>query len=206
MPKLKKEKFTLSASVKERTTFTGDIELYLYYNTEHNYFYFDEHEIKNAIKLENRLSFGHCDTRDKALDVIKLLIKENIVWERKFRLRLIVDKSLIEDKNEVIKRLCDRMSYSKNQFGLEFNRLEYTTFNGRKYYRECNQKWQPSTSINYGEYDLTIDYSEETEAFLLSMQKQIEDVSKRAIDFFSEETEQKLFDKIQVQSKKLIAF
>jgi hypothetical protein len=105
MAKLNKQKFELDGSyVEGRTTFSGDIELHLHYNTSKEFFYFDRDELlkyfdKSSIPDYVENLFNDCDTKRKAVDVLMVLVKKNLKEKRMISMELGMPSKLYSVRN-----------------------------------------------------------------------------------------------------------
>ena len=210
MAKLGKIKLNIAGEVKERTTYKGDIELYLYYDVENNYFYFEKEELKKIFKKEDYyFDFGNCTTKEMAIRLVKEHLIASTEIKKMLTLRIRVTADLGKGKKEFPEYLeggnCSIHSlkdYADNGVSLEigFKRIMRLGHEGEFLYIHCNDDW--SYEKSYGRYSYyhsmksLIEWDEQTELFLLNMQKQMNNLCKNVVDFFNTENENELKQRI----------
>jgi len=213
MAKLVKEKFDITGNYKaERTTFRGQVEAYLYYETSKDYFYFEIKELEKYFEAINipkiqSVNFSHCKTREKAIEVVKILFNELSTRTRMIRIDLGMPQHVyminnpeydenkdvrfkeryIEDKElpSYLSAMLSRGSMrGENGISLSFTRVIKIESNGHTLFCDCDKNWKESSHLSGYGFNL-IEWSQEKEDFLLSMQKQMDEMCKRVLDFFN---------------------
>ena len=205
MPKISKEKFTKIGGHKGRTTFSGDIELILYYDVQYSRFHFDYEEIKKYFPDLDRaaLSFQGCDTRQKAITLFKNFINESLVGTRMLGIKLHFDDQIISrfKNSKAISGTiaCSSIGYGSNAsgFAVSFERIMRYGTNGDYSYCECSKNWHPNLTNYYSLGDNLIEWDEGTEMFLINMQKQLDAMCEKIISFFTTGTIDELKDKMK---------
>jgi len=105
MAKLGKQKFSVTGEHDSvRTTFSGTIEMYLYYDTEGDFFYFDRAEMekylpKDSVGSYHKTVFGECNTKQKAIDIIETLFATEVKETKKLRIEIGVNSDLYKVQN-----------------------------------------------------------------------------------------------------------
>ena len=100
MAKLNKEKFDIGGGHKNyRTTSSGDMELHLYYETEHHYFYFENGDIQKFLGKDAWADFSKCFTRDDAIKVMRWLIDDTSVKTKMLRIEIRMPDNLYKVPN-----------------------------------------------------------------------------------------------------------
>jgi hypothetical protein len=103
MAKLGKQKFSIFGDHESgRTTFSGTIELYLYYSSEDDMFYFHPEELKKYIHEDIgwfKNVFDGCRTKQQAIDVVELLLAKEVKETKKLRIEIGMNSSLYKVKN-----------------------------------------------------------------------------------------------------------
>jgi hypothetical protein len=199
MAKLGKIKLNLLGEVRGRTTDKGDIELFLYYDVENNYFYFDDKELKLLFKKgEYYFNFNDCVTKEMAIRLVKEHLFASTEKTRMLSLKIRVTAELgkLNEKKfpEYLKGKCNINSiedYEDNGISLEigFKRVMRLGHEGEYLYINCDENWNYKKS--YGRYEYhhhelsLIEWDEQTELFLLNMQKQMNNLCKNVVDFFN---------------------
>lgn len=198
MAKLNKIKFNLIGTEFRRTTYKKDVELYLYYNTENEFFYFDSNEIKKYYPTyNNNISFSKCESKRMAIEMMKLYI--NGYNDKKRMLRIEIDivgeidinkKDLCEQLQEMTGHSEDFKSHYDNEnkraISLKFKRVLKIKSDGQSEsaYIDCDENWNEGDSYYHYDRNL-IEWSEEIESFLIKMQQQMDMLSKNLINFFN---------------------
>lgn len=104
MAKLGKQKFNiLGEHDSGRTTFSGTIEMYLYYSAEDDMFYFHPDELKKHIPEEEigwfKNLFSGCKTKRQAVDVVEMLLAREVKETKKLRIEIGMNSALYKTKN-----------------------------------------------------------------------------------------------------------
>lgn len=128
MAKIRKEKFNVAGAHKKgRTTSHGQIELMLYYNTEHYHFYFDAEEMKTLFSLKDGermlCDFRHCDTREKAIKTFQLLLDEQSTKTRMLRIKMRMPDYLFNVNNP---KYMDSLKSTMENFIIEQPKIKDT--------------------------------------------------------------------------------
>lgn len=220
MAKLGKQKFSLSGDHNSsRTTFSGTIELYLHYSTEMDFFYFDREEMKKYLPEDVMANFkehvfGDCDTKDKAVRVIELLISSQIKEKRKLRIEIGMSSDIYKVPNPEYGKNKDHSlknwnpqdptiidpalpSYLKEMLGrgggvyggsgltLNFSRIMEVELNGTKRYAGCNSDWKYTRSDLSHHGANLIDWTPEAEKFLIETQSTLDSLCGIVLKFFN---------------------
>ena len=227
MPKICKEKFNSTGFyVKERTTFSGDIELDLYYDPAKSRFYFEQRDLQKYFpKLEHMNIFSDCDTREKAVRIIKALINDNLKIVRCMEVMLHLPESIymIDNPAYAIKLSTHSFSHvpdkiinpifpdylkdmlSKGRLynidagiGITYKKMMRFENSEKTFYTSCDDNW------NYDNDYITtitegaiIDWTEEREEFLINMRNEIDVMCKKVLNFFNEDTIDKFMLKME---------
>jgi len=225
MPKIGKEKFSVNGlHHKGRTTFKKDIEMYLHYNTENHYFYFDRDELKNYFK-EPFIDFRKCDTRAKAIGMIVALLDELTVKTRMLRIELRMPNHLysvpnpkhnpediytsqdrlIKDEKlpKYLHQMLDDIHGARSGLCIGFSRIMKLENGAGVAYADCNDKWECRLDRANGYERNLIEWTEEREKFLLSIQEQMDVMSKKVLDYFTADNIDALYSRME-NTKKLI--
>jgi hypothetical protein len=109
MAKLGKQKFNiLGDHNSSRTTFSGTIELYLYYSSEDDIFYFDTEELKKYIPETSltwyKSMFEGCRTKNEAVSVVEMLLASQIKETRKLRISIGMNSDIFKVPNPKYKK------------------------------------------------------------------------------------------------------
>jgi len=214
MAKLGKQKLHLTGSyMAGRTTYRGDVELYLYYNTEKDYFYFDVQEMKKYIgdaAPQHGGFFSDCDTKEKALNKFQSLIKEEVTETRMIRIKIGMPSRIwkvpnpeYDKSNEthrmfseeripnpalpdyLLKMLDKGSCYSKSGLTLEFERVMKVEVNGIMYYAACKENWSYDRTSLSSYSEGLIDWNEPLETFLMKTQDNIDALCLIVLNFFN---------------------
>lgn len=216
MAKLGKQKFNLLGEHNSaRTTFSGTIELYLYYNTDKDYFYFDELEMKKYLPNDSA-SFVHCKTKEQALNVIEILVSNKIKETRKLRVEIGMNSDLYKilnpkyeksesgsdltgwrapmDKHiinpEFPQYLQDMLQRGGGVYGgsgltLKFYRIMELELNGEKLYVECDENWKYERKHFSGHDFNLIDWTPQAEQFLIETENTLNSLCEVVLKFFN---------------------
>ncbi len=215
MAKLGKQKFHLSGSYMEgRTTYRGDMELFLHYNVEKDYFHFDIQEMRKYIAEDSLPQhtgfFAHCDTKDKAIEAVQALIKTEVVETRMIRIKMGLPSRFWKVKNPekenkegkqfhfaedtiadpklplyLAKMLEKGSCYEQSGLNFSFERVMKVEVNGIIYYGTCNEKWEYNRTHLSGYHEALVDWSEQLETFLISTQDKIDSLCLIILDYFN---------------------
>ena len=228
MAKIKKEKFNvLGIHIEEQTTSKGEIELDLYYSGSHDFFHFDDDEISKKLNIrKGTISFSGCKTKQSAIDVIRFFIDKSFTKKRFIKISINTNKdiycdkkvgnySLFESNHQHREGVPDYVYEMFSSFGhkeqvglsLEFERVLKIECNNTVRYIDCKDNWEYDSSLsnNRIHYSGLIEWTLEIESFLLTMQQQLNSMSKKVFEYFSEPTIEKLSEKIGGEMKLLIA-
>lgn len=209
MAKLNKIKFNLIGTEFRRTTFKRDIELYLYYNTENEFFYFDSNEIKKYYPTyNNNISFSKCESKRMAIEMIKLYINGYKEKKRMLRVEIDIVGEIDINKKDLCKQLQEMTGSSedfksrydnenKREISLKFKRVLEIKSDGQSdsAYIDCDENWNEGDSYYHYGRNL-IEWSEEIESFLIKMQQQMDMLSKNLINFFNVQDVEELKQRI----------
>lgn len=213
MAKLGKQKFSLTGEHNSnRTTFAGVIEMYLQYDTEGDFFYFDTTEMKKYLKEDSvspfsKSLFGDCNTKDKAIGIIELLISNSITETRKLRIEIGMNSELYKVPNPLAKEkrdwsadeviinpdfptyLKDMLSrggmYKDKGITLNFERVMEVELNGIKLYGTCDKDWKYERKNLYSNSGNLIEWTLPAEEFLMDTQNKLDAMCKVILDFFN---------------------
>lgn len=226
MAKLNKEKFELGGYHKNyRTTGSGDMELYLHYDVHHHTFYFEGDEIKKHLgEKVTAPDFSKCFTREDAIKVMKWMIDKNTVNTKMIRIEIGMPSELfcvpnpaykIEgyDKKEIInpslpKHLAEMLNGSFGEgsgLSIKFQRVMKIESNGVAGVADCDENWNYDKRYvhRWSREGNLIEYTPEREAFLTNVQNQMNLMCKKVLDFFKEESLEKLYKKMESNTKLL---
>jgi len=219
MAKLGKQKFSMTGEHNSaRTTFSGTFELYLYYDSEGDYFYFDTKEMKQYLP-EDTVSdyhkgvFSHCNTKQKAIDIIEVLISSQLKEKRKLRIVLGMPSEIYKVPNPKYKKsepgsdirtwrfeeqeitdptlpkyLQEMLSggvYRGSGLTLEFYRIMEVEVNGKKMYAGCDENWKYKRKDLSSHAANLIDWTPEAEQFLMNTQHTLDSLCKLVLNFFN---------------------
>lgn len=216
MAKLGKQKFNLLGDHNpEKTTFSGTIELYLYYDTEKDYFYFDKEEMKkylpeNVVCDFQSHMFGHCKTKEEAINIIEMLVSSKIKETRKLRIEIgmadenykipnpdydpnrrdfgsnevkIADPALPQYLRDMLK--IGGVHYNSTGLALRFERIMELELNGKKLYVSCDKDWKYSRKHFSGHDFNLINWTPQSEQFLINTQNMLNDMCQVVLKFFN---------------------
>ena len=215
MAKLGKQKFNLLGDHNSgRTTFRGTIELYLYYDTERDYFYFDREEMKKYLP-DDQVDFSHCKTKEQAVSVIEILVSSKIKETRKLRVEIGMNSDLYKVLNPKYEKvesgsdlrnwrapldqfvtnpslpeyLQDMLArggvYEARGLTLTFHRIMELELNGEKLYVDCDKDWKYERKHFSGHDFNLIDWTPEAEKFLIETQKTLDSLCEVVLKFFN---------------------
>lgn len=212
MAKLNKQKFNLAGYYNEdRTTSRGAIELNLYYETEHEYFYFDDLEIKKYLKQEDVPNvngyFSQCDTKAKAIDAMKALILKGGTETKYLRIILKMPSELFQVPNpnnqneygynklmtdpkfpKYLSEMLDTISFQEVQtsgLSLGYERIIKLEVNNLSHYVACDEDWKYDSKFLHGRGGNLIEWSEEKERFLTDTQDKLNKLCHVVLDYFN---------------------
>lgn len=207
MAKLGKIKLNLAGKVSGRTTYKGDIELYLYYDVDGDYFYFDKDELSKVFKKKDfRINFNQCTTKDMAIRLLREHLIASTEKTKMLSLKIGVTAELGKGEQEFPEylegscRIYKREDYEDNiSLELGFKKVMRLGLEGEYLYVDCDENWNYKTD-GYGGYShyekSLIEWDEQTELFLINMQKQMNNLCKNVIDFFNAPNENELKKRI----------
>lgn len=220
MAKLGKQKFSMTGEHNSaRTTFSGTFELYLYYDSEGDYFYFDTKEMKqylpeDAVSDYHKSVFSSCNTKQKAIDIIEILISSQLKEKRMLRISLGMPSEIYKVKNPNYKRsepgahistwrfedptitdptlpkylqgmLDGGGVYRGSGLTLEFVRIMEVEVNGKKMYAGCDENWKYKKSSLSSHAANLIDWTPEAEQFLINTQHTLDSLCHLVLNFFN---------------------
>ncbi len=220
MAKLNKEKFSRTGvHEKDRTTFAGDIELQLYYDTASDFFYFEDKEIAKYIPgygSASGIHFNGCKTRKHAVAMFSNFINQTLVAsgvrvlivEIGFN-ELYLNKARDTQKEHFIKMAVQGYhNYEADRsagFTVAFQRMMRFGEKGQYFFCSCNEKWEPNLSRYYSRtHKNFIDWTPELENFLMRMQDEINKMCEGIIAFFNTDDMASFLDKIKETPIKMI--
>lgn len=221
MAKLGKQKFSLADGHESaRTTFSGTIEMYLHYDTDGDFFYFPTDEMKKYFPEDSfdtfyKNTFGSCNTKQKAINVIEMLLAKEVKETRKLRIEIGMNSDLYKIHNPKHKReagknddirtwsfeqerivdptlpkyLQEMLERGGGVYGhgltLKFERIMEVEVNGIKRYADCDKNWQYKKKSLSGHGANLIDWTPAAEAFLMDTQHRIDELGKVILNFFN---------------------
>jgi hypothetical protein len=213
MPKLTKEKFQWDGSyLTERTTFPTPIEMYLHYDTTKDYFYFEAKEYEPyLINKKASLDFRLCKSKKQAMDLLGSAINKQADKKRFLRVQLGVEGNIGLDKEMLSKHLQEMTTYGgsyysnvsgdeQRQFSIEIERIIRVGLEGHYIFAKCDEKWQyeKSNRLVFSTWSGNlIEWDEETEIFLLSIQEGVDRLCRLVTDFFNTKNVEELKNKIR---------
>lgn len=228
MAKLNKEKFELGGHHKNyRTTTDGDMELYLHYDVHHHTFYFESDEIQKHLgeKVKSP-DFSECFTREDAIKVMKWMIDENTANTKMLRIEIKMPSELFcipnpaykknshNEKEEITnpsfpKHLAGMLEnfYDGSGLAIKFQRVMKIESNGITGVADCDENWKYDKRYvhRWSKEGNLIAYTPEREAFLINVQNQMNLMCEKVLDFFKEESLEKLYKKMESNVKLLSA-
>lgn len=212
MAKLNKQKFNLAGYYNEdRTTYRGDIELNLYYETEHEYFYFDKIEMEKYLRPEDvphvNAYFGQCDTKSKAIDAMQAIIVKGGKETKYLRILLRMPSSLYQVPNpnntseyeykrymtdpkfpKYLAEMLDGISFNEIQtsgLSLGYERVIKLEVNNLSHYVACDENWKYNSKSLHGRGGNLIEWTEEREKFLIDTQDKLNKLCQVVLDYFN---------------------
>lgn len=226
--RLHKEKFSYTGThEKHRTTFSGDIELYLYLDPATSNFYFRPEDIEKATGIKNNNVFGNCPSRELAIKQMQWLLAEN----RKETRMLLITVGVPSDiyLNEVLtlkernqrtegrynsyndyprrKKMFSKMYNPDNGMAVSFERWVKLEANGVVRWAQADNDWsiEKSSTFDGSNHSLqdAIEWSPEIESFLLQVQEGIREMSRKVIKFFDVKDAKQLEERIKTNVKLL---
>ena len=231
MAKLHKQKFDILGVHNEaQTTVSGDVELYLHYDTKNDFFYFDNKEIDKVFNIKSWFDFKGCKTKKQATSIIELFISDSLVETRVLVLKIGVPKGLWNVKDPNYKESSDGIRYNSDTIPnpelpkylvemlkakslhdvssgitLDFERVMKLEFNGMTQYSQCNKDWEYDKSHLHRNGQNQIEWTQEMEDFLINAQEKINSLSKMVLDFFNAGDDvSSLMEKVDIDSSKLL--
>ncbi len=227
MAKLNKQKFNnVGFHREERTTSSSNIELYLYYNTEDEYFYFDIIELLKYFKKEDlpntKSYFGKCDSKEKAINAMKALIVKGGKETKYLRIMIGMPdmhwKIANPEKNErgsysyekyisdpnIPPYLADMLkrgkTHSDTSSGLtiDFTKVIKIEQNNSIHFVECNKEWGYRESSLSGNGDNLIEWTQEREDFIINAQNKLNNLCMSVLNYFNAGDDvNKLFERME---------
>ncbi len=210
MPKLTKEKFDWSGTFEtDRTTYKGDIELYLHYDNNKDYFYFEFNEYKKYLLNEKTsLEFRECKSKRQAMLLMKSAISETAEKKRFLRVQLNMKGDMGIEKEKLSEHLQEMTTWrgasfwntkeGERRFSIDFYRVLRIGNDGNYVYAECDENWDLPNSkrqlSHWGEN--LIDWDEQTELFLIEMQNAVDRLCGKITTFFNTKDVSELKDRI----------
>ena len=206
MAKLGKIKLNLIGEVSGRTTYKGDIELYLYYDVDQNHFYFEMEDLKKIFKEDVYFNFGGCTTKEMAINLIREYLIGSTEKKKMLQLKIKVTADLGKGKKEFPAylegncRIFKKEGYEDNvDLEIGFKKIMRLGSDESQYlYVDCDDNWNYQKSGFYYGHNASslIEWDEETELFLVNMQKQMNNMCKSVVDFFNAPNEKELKQRI----------
>ena len=214
MAKLNKIKFKHTGKhISERTTYSGDISMHLYFDTDKEYFYFDRDELKKYFTDDNipkEHLFNKCYTKQDAVKLMEAYIFGEIKETKMLQIKLGVPdylwkipnpeygknrNGLINSYDEKIpdgslpKYLVDILDngglYGKSGLTIVFQRVIKLEFNGIPSYVECKEDWKYKHGHLHSNGNNLVEWSQGREDFLVSTQVKINELAKMVMDFLN---------------------
>lgn len=224
----KKGRTTQSGQIELMLYYNTD-QHYFYFDREEMIPFFN---IKEGERL--MVNFGHCDTREKAIKTFQLLLDENSTKTRMLRIKLRMpdrlfkvynpnheeslkgtmqnwrtpeDEHIIsEDFPDYLKEMFSSLYGDGNTSGLaiDFERIMKIESNGIMLYAVCNKKWKYSP-YDYNYYDTNlIEWTEEREQFLISVQEQMDAMCRKVLGFFNAKNINDFYKRMEASGTKLL--
>jgi len=212
----------LAQHIKDRTTSAGKFELTLYYEVDGHYFCFKADEFNqqfgtNFNQFEFQHKFENCKTRQQAVDFITTWYHENSTYTRMLRLTINIPEDLF---TEIVKKAVDRFesdtikykdtikphlynvlsrgSFHSDGRGLscKFSKIMKIEYNGQKpLYCHCDNDWnfnKTNAHQSASQYTGVIEWAQEIEDFLINLQKQLDSLAVKVLDFFNTDTKEEM--------------
>lgn len=213
MAKLNKIKFKHTGKhVVNRTTYDEAFSLYLYFNTEQEYFYFDRDELKEYFTEDNMPSqslFNECYRKQDAVKLMEAYIFSELKETKMLQIELGIPTDLWHNPNPEYKK--ERHSYMSGDktipddslpkylldilgggslYGsigltINFKRVMKVEFNGVPAYCECKEDWDYKNGHLHSNGDNLIEWSQGREDFLVNTQVKIHELSKMVMDYLN---------------------
>lgn len=206
MAKLGKQKFNLLGSyIPERTINKGDIEMHLYYNTENDYFYFEDSDLKKYINediLHPDIFFKECNTKDKAVNKVQTLFKVEAIETKMLKVMLGIPSRLYKEQLNLppylVQMLYAGSLYNKGIISLDYEKVMRLEINGSTYYVKCNSDWKYDRRCINEDSKGLIEWTESVEKFLVDTQNKIDELCLTVLESFNAgETVEQLLEKIK---------
>ncbi len=204
MGKIKKEKFYITGQhLKDRTTYPGEVELTLCYDTDQDIFFFDRQEIRKFLgDSSNFTNFDGCKTKGDAINVVKMIFAENLTETKFLKIGLKMPDRIYmlesgDRNNEYSDKYIDDPShpshikemisniYCHSGIGMEFNRVKRLELNGFVRYVYCDKNWDYKKEHSYSDITGLIEWTEKIEMFLIQMQSQMDIMCDKVFKFFA---------------------
>lgn len=231
MPKVGLEKFNVAGAFLGRTTFKGQIELNLWYEKSTDCFFFknkdllevfgESKEYKGSPNISESF-FHQCRTRQSAIDAMKFLLDENtkktkmLSVEIKMPSHLFMipnpekkddrwaDDNIKDDKlPEHLRGMLDK-SYAGSGIELTINKVMRIESEGYTMYAQCDENWNyDKRRGSQRTYKQLIEWTPEREKFFTSIQEQMDILCKKILDFFSTDSLENLYTKMESNQKLL---
>jgi len=231
MPKVGLEKFNVAGAFMGRTTFKGQIELDLWYEKSTDCFFFKNKDLLELFgegeqyKGNQKVSetfFHKCKTRNEAINAMKFLLEEKpkktkmlsikikmpsrlfmIPNPKKGKDRWADDKIKDEKLPEHLREMLDDIFAGS---GIEITVGKVMKIESGEYvmYGDCNDDWSyDKNNCHQNTYRQLIEWTPERERFLTSIQEQMDILCTKVLDFFSTDSLEHLYVKMESNQKLL---
>jgi len=188
MPKIKTTKINIEKGEMVNysySTFQGDINLTLYYNSKDSYFYYDWKEINkvfNHLDYNNELSMYHftnCKTEQDAFNRICFIIKDNYIIEKSLEIKITLKS----------KKGKETAFISDSNYGLniEYRKILVLRIGNLLGEQYCDNEFNPTSTPHFRKEisKNIIPYSEKVEFFLQNINDKINNLEDLIYDFFN---------------------
>jgi hypothetical protein len=223
MPKLGKVKIMLTGVLRENTTYPGQIELYLHYDSSKDFFYFEPEELKKYVPncdLKN-YNFENCRSKQEAIDIVQIFLGAHKETKRFLRIGLELIGHSGKSREEISEQLRVMTTYSGSRFentpkvqeetkfnsiertiGIRLERVMQIKLNNSITYVSCNRNWEyENKDIGYGSNHNLIEYDPSIEQFLDKTQEQMDGLVSRITEFFNVKSFEDLKSRVELANK-----
>lgn len=231
MPKVGLEKFNVAGAFMGRTTFKGQIELDLWYEKTTDCFFFKnvdllrvfgEHTEYKGSPNVGESFFHKCRTRQSAIDAMKFLLDSNTKKTKMLSVEIRMPDRLFmipnpkkkehrwNDENMKDEKLPEHLRGMLNSMhagsGIELTvgKVMKIESEGYSMYANCDDNWDyDKKRCHQNMYKQLIEWTPEREKFLASIQEQMDVLCQKVLDFFSTDSLEHLYTKMESNQKLL---
>lgn len=169
----------------------------------------EDEEVERKVPENYRhLDFRNCRTKYQAVAVMKAFLKDYTKTKRMLRVELElqgnfpnVDGNKFSNHLKKMTRWFRNKQKDESKFGIKIERVLQIQVGNSFAYEECDEDWNQLGRLHSHDRDL-IEWDEKTEAFLIGMQNEVNNICLKIIDFFNTKTFEEL--KLKMENNKLL--